>query len=276
MKIQSKTPPRNKEDVIMKRAATVFAKVIIPYLTKGKVTVVEIVATEEIFLTTVEGRMDFVFLMSDGSYLHLEFQTTHGGIKDLVRFNLYDVMLFEQKQRPVNTYVIYSNDITKPVSSYSFGQNSYKVTPICMVEKDAETALTAVENKLKNGETLTDLDLLDVVFSPIMGGKMPKPDRIKKGVTISKECENEKSRDIQALLYLFATKFLNKIEIEQIKELIKMSDLGKMLIDEGKVAGKAEERFEIARNLLDVLDDATIVLKTGLSLDVVQNLRATT
>ena len=42
---------------------------------------------------------------------------------------------------------------------------------------------------------------------------------------------------------------------------------------EGKQEGKQEERINIATKLLDVLDDETIAIKTGLSIEVVRSLR---
>ena len=39
------------------------------------------------------------------------------------------------------------------------------------------------------------------------------------------------------------------------------------------IEGKAEKAIEIARNLLDVLGDETIVVKTGLSVKEVSKLR---
>ncbi len=42
---------------------------------------------------------------------------------------------------------------------------------------------------------------------------------------------------------------------------------------EGIELGKHAEKLEIARNLLDVLDDATIAIKTGLSIEAIKALR---
>ena len=42
---------------------------------------------------------------------------------------------------------------------------------------------------------------------------------------------------------------------------------------EGKIEGKMEEKVEIAKNLLDILDNATISQKTGLSIKEVEQLR---
>ena len=42
---------------------------------------------------------------------------------------------------------------------------------------------------------------------------------------------------------------------------------------EGREEGRLEEKLDIARNLLDVLDDETIAKKTGLSIEEVKKLR---
>ncbi|MCI9351467.1 MAG: hypothetical protein HFE54_05920 [Turicibacter sp.] len=44
-------------------------------------------------------------------------------------------------------------------------------------------------------------------------------------------------------------------------------------IGQGIEQGKEEEKVEIAQNLLDVLDDETIALKTGLTIEEVRRIR---
>ena len=44
-------------------------------------------------------------------------------------------------------------------------------------------------------------------------------------------------------------------------------------IEEGLAKGMEEGKKEVAINLLDVLDDETIALKTGLSIDIIKGLR---
>ena len=44
-------------------------------------------------------------------------------------------------------------------------------------------------------------------------------------------------------------------------------------IEKGRKEGKLEEKLEIARNLLDILDDETISKKTGLGIEEVRKLR---
>ena len=47
----------------------------------------------------------------------------------------------------------------------------------------------------------------------------------------------------------------------------------KIGIEQGIEQGKEEEKVEIAQNLLDVLDDETIALKTGLTIEEVRRIR---
>ncbi|BEH91278.1 MULTISPECIES: hypothetical protein [Turicibacter] len=59
------------------------------------------------------------------------------------------------------------------------------------------------------------------------------------------------------------------LEIKE-RELQKGIKIG---IEQGIEQGKEEEKVEIAQNLLDVLDDETIALKTGLTIEEVRRLR---
>ena len=67
-----------------------------------------------------------------------------------------------------------------------------------------------------------------------------------------------------------------KFNIEISDELgmkIRMSPLGQKIFNEGIEEGKIEKQREIARNLLDVLNDQMIAKKCDLSLEEVKQLR---
>ena len=59
------------------------------------------------------------------------------------------------------------------------------------------------------------------------------------------------------------------LEIKE-RELQKGIKIG---IEQGIEQGKEEEKVEIAQNLLDVLEDETIALKTGLTIEEVRRIR---
>ncbi len=56
-------------------------------------------------------------------------------------------------------------------------------------------------------------------------------------------------------------------------EYMTLYEIFKEEFEEGKREGKKERDMEIAQNLLDVLDDETIALKTGLDIEEVRRLR---
>ncbi len=103
------------------------------------------------------------------------------------------------------------------------------------------------EAKLARGEELQETDWIDLILSPVMGGDLAIIDRITKGIEITKEYPTAHTQDIQAMMYLFATKFLDKEEVDTIKEMIKVTQLGKMLVEDGFKEGLEvgrEEGFE--------------------------------
>lgn len=261
----------NKEDIIMKRAMTVFAEQAVAYFGESK-KVKEISQTEQVILDIKETRMDYVFLMEDDTYTHFEFQTTDKGIMDLVRFNLYDVLLYQQTKKQVYTYVIYSGDIINPLDGYNNGFSQYKVKAICMANKDAEEVLNDIENKLIEGKKLNDREILDLIFTPIMGGELTKENKIIRALKISKDYPINKKQDVQAILYTFALKFLRVNELEQVKEVIKMTELGRMLREDGIQEGK----IDVIRELLKegLLTKEQIARVTKLSIEKIEEIEA--
>ena len=76
----------------------------------------------------------------------------------------------------------------------------------------------------------------------------------------------------QTILLSLALKF--NIEIsDELGMKIRMSPLGQKIFNEGIEEGKIEKQREIARNLLDVLNDQMIAKKCDLSLEEVKQLR---
>ncbi len=63
---------------------------------------------------------------------------------------------------------------------------------------------------------------------------------------------------------------LYEMREKALRDRINALDSAKL---EGKLEGRLEEKKEIARKLLDVLDNDTIATKTGLSKEEVQDLR---
>jgi len=257
------------EDMIMKRAMDIFAEEGLKFFGIEK-KVKEISSTEIVVLEAKNMFMDYTFLMEDNTYIHIEFQTTDKGIADLRRFKAYESLFEFQVNKDIVTYVVYSGDIKDPLNCYKSGINTYNVNTISMANKDGDKVFEEIARKIKNGDKLEKQDLITLTFTPIMGGKLSKSDKILNAIKIVKNIDTEFKYDIESMLYAFANKFLKGKELEEVKEELKMTELGKIIKDEGKKE-KAIETAKVA--IKKGMDNETIRDLTGLKIEEIDLIR---
>lgn len=74
-----------------------------------------------------------------------------------------------------------------------------------------------------------------------------------------------------------ADKFLDFADMEDVKEAVRMTRLGQLLLEEGIEkgirTGEQETKLNNARNLLDILDEKIIAERIGLPLETVRKLK---
>ena len=267
----------NHEDLIMKKAMEVFCSEGLKFFGIYE-KVIEAGHTEIVVLETKNLHMDYTFLMESDRYFHFEFQTTNKGKKDLRRFRAYESLLGLQTNKDVITYVIYSGEIKDPSSKLKTGINEYNIKTISMYNVNGDIVLDRIEKKIKKKEEVSKSELVSLTFTPIMGGSLSKADRIMRSIRIIEEVEDDYKYDIESMLYAFADKFLKGKELEEIKEEIAMTKLGKMLreegIREGIKEGIKQKGYKDAENLLRLGVDEKIVAEgIGLSLDKVREIK---
>lgn len=73
-----------------------------------------------------------------------------------------------------------------------------------------------------------------------MGAKLTKAEKIIKSIRIVKSSDSEYKYDIESMLYAFADKFLQGKDLQKVKEEISMTELGRMLIEDGIEKGRKE------------------------------------
>lgn len=264
---------QNYEDLIMKRAMDLFAEEGLKYFGIKK-KVKEIGPTEIVVLETKNLHMDYTFLMEDDSYIHFEFQTTDKGSLDLRRFRAYEALLSHQTNKDVETYVIYSNGIATPMDRLDTGINTYKVNAITFVDQKVDELFNEIMDKINSGIELTKQEIISLAFSPIMGGVISKHEKILRAIKMTMNINEEYRYDVQSILYAFANKFLSGKELEDVKEELKMTELGKSLIKEGIEEGKKKKAIETAKEAIDMgLEDEKIIKLTGLTLEELKLLK---
>jgi hypothetical protein len=260
----------NYEDLIMKRAMDVFAEDGLKFFGIDK-KVKELGPTELVVLESKNLHMDYTFLMEDDTYIHFEFQTTNKNISDLRRFRAYEALLSHQTGKDVVTYVIYSsNYIINVNDTLETGINKFKVNTISMASKNGDDVFKNVSDKISKGISLSKDDIISLSFSPIMGGQVSKLDRILNTIKLLKDIDITYRHDVESIIYAFANKFLSGKDLERVKEELKVTELGKSLIDEGK----KEKAIEIAKKaILKGMDNETIQDLTDLSIEDIELIR---
>ena len=201
------------EDLIMKKAMDVFAEEGLKFFGINQ-KVKDSSSTEIVVLEALNLHMDYTFLMEDDSYIHFEFQTTNKGKSDLRRFRVYESVLSLQKDKDVTTYVVYSGNIKNAKDTLETGINKYKVKSIFMSDRNGDLIVEELEKKVKNKEHITKQELIALTFTPIMGGKLTKAEKIIKSIRIVKSSNNEYKYDIESMLYAFADKFLRGKDLQ--------------------------------------------------------------
>lgn len=123
-----------------------------------------------------------------------------------------------------------------------------------MVEKDGYRIYNDIKEKIKSGLELTKNDIIALSFMPIIGGRASTADKILNAIKIVRDLDREYKYDVESILYAFANKFLSGKDLDRVREELKMTELGKSLIQEGiekgRAQGKEEGKAELVFKLL--------------------------
>ena len=238
---QGRNGPEHAEDLALKAASAYFKDELIGWLGIRE-KALRAASAEIVKLETRHMYEDFLYEMENGSYYHFEFESDSISRKDLKRFREYEASTARICNAPVVTYVICSSGVRNLRDSITEGINTYRVKIIRLKDENTDSILDRILRK--PAENITREDIIPVLFSPLMDGVSKQKDRIAKSIQILKKSENafskEDIRNMEAILYVFATKFLNTEDLKSIKEEIAMTKLGQMIWEDAVEQGREE------------------------------------
>ena len=82
------------------------------------------------------------------------------------------------------------------------------------------------ENKIRNNEDLSDKDIINLMFLPLMNHNISKADLATKSIELAQSIEDKTKRDICiASVVAFGSKYLNQSEKRKLLEVLRMADL---------------------------------------------------
>ncbi len=233
------------EDLTAKYVSQYFGRELLKHLGITK-RIRGIAPTESVRLEVRQMYEDFNFEMEDGEWLHLEFESDGITVEDMRRFREYEAATSRTHRVPVVTWVVCSAKTEKSMESIREGINTYRVRVFRFKNRKAEDMFERLRGKTVGKRTQEDL--LEVALAPLYGGKMAQKERIQEGLTLIREgcpgMTEEKVRQMTAVLYFLATKFLKEKELEAVKMMVGMNAFGKLYYDDGVRDGMESGRQE--------------------------------
>lgn len=237
------------EDRVLKQAAQFFGEELLPLLGVRE-RVRKIAPTEQVHLEMKDFNEDFNFEMEDGTWRHLEFESDQIEVEDLRRFRAYEAICSYYYGVEVITSVLCTSDVENIKAEFMQGINRYRVDLFRMRAESADELIAELETAQKE-RSLKRPEMVKLLLSPLMSGKMSQPERIRRSLRMVQQERDQLGREdllrMESLLYALAVKFLTKVELNKLEEVFGMTILGQMLEERGKAIG-TEIGKEIGQN----------------------------
>lgn len=133
-------------------------------------------------------------------------------------------------------YMLCASKAKVPKNHLSQGLYTYRVRVIRLKDYNADKIIRRVEKKQRK-RGLRRRELLELLLTPLMEGETPQAERIRKGFEILQRergnLDNGELIHMQSVLYALMTKFLTPEEIKEIKEMMFMTLMGQLLMEDG-------------------------------------------
>lgn len=108
---------------------------------------------------------------------------------------------------------------------------------------NGDEKLEYLRDKINRGEHFTAEDILTLSFIPLMRGKESRSKRALDSIELADKIpESNEKLQCLTLLYALFEKFGDEFSKKKFKEVVSMTEIGKMIRDEGIKEGEKKER----------------------------------
>ena len=223
-------------------------------------------------IETNEKRMDNLFLLEDGSYALLDYESDYR-VSNKVKYAGYVLRLLRRLQKDgidlmnlrIRIIVIYTADVTREQTrdTLNVGDVIIYTTEGFLSEIPSEEVKSRIQRKIEQKQPLDDRDLMELIILPLTyKGKESQRQAAHEAVNLAKEIEDEGMQEMAlAGILSFSDKIIDKELANEIRRCLSMTKVGAIIAREmeeseerGRKAGRAEGRVEgRASALLTVL-----------------------
>ena len=231
-------------------------------------------------IETNEKRMDNLFLLEDGSYALLDYESDYR-VGNKVKYAGYVLRLLRRLQKEgiditklqIRVIVIYTADVTREQTrdTLNVGDVVIYTTEGFLSEISSEEVKRRIQHKIEQREPLDDKDLMELIILPLTyKGKENQQKAAHEAVDLAKEIEDESVQEMAlAGILSFSDKIIDQKLANEIRRCLSMTKVGAIIAREmeeseargeargrktGRLEGKIEGRTEgLSAALLTVL-----------------------
>lgn len=234
--------------------------------------VVDVKPTNLPIVQARELRMDNLFELEDGSVAILDYESEYRK-RNFTKYGRYmmdvtDRYLKEEQEPDIHMMVLYTADIERAETTLERTACRIRTETAYLVGTPSEQWMEQVKSGI-DGNRITDELLIRLVILPLTyKGKEEKQKAIRKCVELARNIpDKEQETFALAGILSFTDKVISEETKQYIKEAIGMTQVGKMLMDEGRQEGRREGRQEGMQE--EAKKNARNMLKRGDSVEEV-------
>ena len=235
------------------------------------------------FLEDKFSRLDVKATTNKGEVINIEIQVKNE--YNMIKRSLYYwSKLYEEQLGDGDKYETLSRTVCINILDFKYLDNDRFHNGYRLKEIETNEELTDIQEihfieipKLKDLDDDSNVDTIDILQAWVEFLKDPESSVVRK-----LEFSNEEIKEAKDELYRLS-RDKNELELYNLREksfydkISALSNAEEKGREEGRLEGIEEgeknKAIEIAKNLLDILDNETIALKTGLTIEDIQKLR---
>ncbi len=190
-----------------------------------------------------EMRLDNLFLLEDGSLAVIDYESEVKRSNQLKYVN-YIVRVLERYKKNgmpknIRMIVIYTADVKTAPKRFSAGCLTLRMERAFLGKMNPEAMSKQIRVKLENKEPLSEEEQMKLIILPLAyKGKERKRRAVKEAVELAKQIPGDEERTFALSgILVFADKIIDDETAEYVKEVLRMTKVAQLLMEEGRQDG---------------------------------------
>ncbi len=212
-----------------------------------------------------EMRLDNLFFLEDGTVAIIDYESDVKW-ENYLKYLNYIVRILERYKKEeipkrICMIVIYTADVEAAPEEFSAGCLALRLEQAFLRRMDAKSVSEQIRKKLEDKEPLSDDGMMQLIVLPLAyKGKERKKEAVKEAVELAKQIEDSKEKTfVLSGILIFADKIIDAGTAKYIKEVIRMTQVAELLLEEGRQEGLQESVLKLLRKGLSALKVAELL-----------------